>query len=362
MIRVLHINTESGWRGGENQLRLFLENADRNVIENHVAALENEPAIDRFGAHAKTLPLKKQFILSMASVISKYCQKNNIDVIDAQTSKAHTLGLLIKRKNPHIKLLVHRRVDNLPSKGMLSKWKYRTAKVDQYVAISYAIKNILIGQGVSSNRITVIPSAISSAPYKELVKETEKSQLARTFSLNTDTPFIGNASALSNQKGYDTLIRAMRILKNDGVNVHCFIAGDGEKRTELESLRMELDLDQDVTFLGFIKEVPMFLTALDVLTVPSNNEGLGTIILDGTYAGCPVIASEVGGIPEMIKHQETGLLVPPNEPQRLADAIRVLIGDKEMQLRLNKNARELIEKNFSLNHMVSENSNLLTGL
>ena len=129
MIRVLHINTESGWRGGENQLRLFLENADRNVIENHVAALENEPAIDRFGAHAKTLPLKKQFILSMASVISKYCQKNNIDVIDAQTSKAHTLGLLIKRKNPHIKLLVHRRVDNLPSKGMLSKWNIERMRV-----------------------------------------------------------------------------------------------------------------------------------------------------------------------------------------------------------------------------------------
>ncbi len=363
MIKVLHINTESGWRGGENQLRLFMEHVDKTKIENHFAGINGDLAITKLAPFCKTIAISKnEFIFSTARKLAAYCRTHKIDVIDAQSSKAHSLGLLVKRKLPAVKLVVHRRVDNKPGQGLLSKWKYRTSKVDHYIAISSAIKGILVRQGVAEERIELVPSAVDPALYGNLDRRTEKENLARAFSLDASIPFIGNASALSDQKGYDTLIKSMKILKDEGVAIHCFIAGDGDKRSELESLRMELGLDQEVTFLGFIKEVPTFLSALDVLTVPSNNEGLGTIILDGTYAGCAVIASNVGGIPEMIKHLETGLLVPPAKPAELANAIRVLVGDENMQKRLNSAAKDLVNREFSLQTMVAGNTRVLETL
>jgi len=355
-IKVLHLNTEKGWRGGENQIKLFVENCPAASVQNYFAGLKGHEAIGRFSKVCPTLELDpNENIFRHVKTIIKFCHENHIQILDAQTSKAHTIGLLVKRKMPEIKLLVHRRVDNLPGTDFINQWKYRTSKVDQYVAISQAIADILTKNNIGESRIAVVPSATDSTPFENLDKHAEKQELAKAFSLDSSLPFLGNASALSHQKGYSTLIRAIKILKDSHIKMHCFIAGDGDQRTELEEMRRDLDLDQEITFLGFIKEVPTFLTALDVLAVPSNNEGLGTIILDGTHAGCAIVASKIGGIPEIIQHQQTGILIEPGDAQQLADSLQILLNDRDMQIRFNSNAKELVRAKFSLEAMVSGN-------
>lgn len=339
-------------------MRLLIEGAKgKPDFDMHVAALEGSEAADRFKKLGPVVEVKSKsgLNLSDAKKIAHYCTENKIQILDAQTSRAHSLSLLVKFFNPELKLIVHRRVDNLPGKDPLNLWKYRTKKVDHYIAISEAIEKVLHGQGIDPSRISVVRSATDSSVFEGLDRDAERKSLAQAFSLDPKIFFVGNASALSHQKGYDTLIRAMKILIDQGEPIHCFIAGDGDLRDQLEKLRNDSNLDYDVTFLGFIKEVPTFLSALDVLAVPSNNEGLGTIILDGIHAGCAIVASEVGGIPEMVKHQETGLLVPPGDPKALADALKRMMISEELRNQTRVSAKQLIQNNFSIDAMVNGN-------
>jgi glycosyltransferase involved in cell wall biosynthesis len=160
---------------------------------------------------------------------------------------------------------------------------------------------------------------------------------------------------MTSQKGYETLMHALKILLEDEIPFHCFVAGDGPLRQKIEKMRIDFGLDHHLTFLGWIKQVPEFLSALDILVMPSNFEGLGTLILDGTYAGCCVAASDVGGIPEMIIHEKTGLLSPVGGAEVLAENLKDLISNSDKCSRLVSAARDHINKNFSLSSMVTGN-------
>src|SRR5262249_28838538 len=122
-----------------------------------------------------------------------------------------------------------------------------------------------------------------------------------------------------------------------------------------EKQRAALGLEHDVTFLGFIDRIPAFLSALDVLAVPSRFEGLGTIILEGLAAGCAVAATDVGGIPEMIRPGVTGLLTPVEDAPRLAANLAALTRDPGLARRLVEGGRTLVAQAFSVGAMVGGN-------
>src|SRR5690606_16117435 len=113
-----------------------------------------------------------------------------------------------------------------------------------------AIHDILVDFGVSPERVTTVPSATDPRPFLAIDRRQAKADLAKAFSLDPSYCFIGNASALSYQKGHETLIRAIGVMRKEGLPVHAFIAGVGELQEELDDLRLQLGLDHDVTFLG----------------------------------------------------------------------------------------------------------------
>lgn len=358
MIKILHLNTEKGWRGGENQMRLLIEGMLGNSnFENHVAALANEECFQRFKPICPTVGIKSRFSFNIlqAKKIASYCREQQIQILDAHTARTHTLACLIKMFYPSLKLVVHRRVDNHPGKSFLTRRKYYSKKIDSFVAISSAIKKILINIGVQDNKVVVIKSAVPNEPYLKLNKKEEKDKWAKKWNINPDIPWFGNASAIAHQKAYDVLIKAVDILNSKKVNFHCLIAGNGPQEKEIKTLVNHLQLEDKVTFVGFTNEVPSFLSALNILTVPSNNEGLGTIILEGIHAGCAVVASEIGGIPEMIKNKKTGLLIPCGSFKDLAIAIEELIDSPTSRMQYIQNAKELAEKEFSVKAMVNGN-------
>jgi glycosyltransferase involved in cell wall biosynthesis len=365
LIKILHLNTENGWRGGENQMRLLIDGVYHLPdLENHVAALANSDCYAKFQPICPTLPLVSRFAYHIwqAKKIANYCQKNNIQILDAQTARTHSLAILVKMYMPELKLVVHRRVDNQPSKSILSRRKYFSPKVDTYIAISDAIKNILVNAGVKSEKIVVVKSAVPNTPYLNLIKKDEKLKWANQLKINADSIWLGNASAIAHQKGYDIFLKALKILTEKNAKFHCLIAGTGPQEEEIKRLCNKLGLHNQVTFIGFTKEIPSFLSALDILAVPSNNEGLGTIILEGIHAGCAVIASEVGGIPEMIQHQKTGLLIPPGSPEKLAEGILELIASPTLRNNLIANAQILAKDSFSVEAMVKGNVEVYRSL
>lgn len=365
MIKILHLNTEKGWRGGENQMRLLIEGLQAFPdFENHVAALENEKCLNTFGTICKVFPIKSRisFNLWQAQKIANYCRQNQIQILDAQTARTHSLGCFIKLFMPELKLIVHRRVDNIPGKSYLTRKKYLSKKVDTFVAISSAIKNILENIGVKPEKIIVVKSAVPDLPYHNLIKSNEKEKWAKKLNIKANIPWLGNASAIAHQKAYDVLLKAINVLKSKKIPFHCLIAGNGPQENEIKTLCHNLNLQEYVSFVGFINEVPSFLSSLDILAVPSNNEGLGTIILEGIHAGCAIVATEIGGIPEMIQHQKTGLLIPCGSFIDLASSLENLIANPELRIELNQNAKRLAKVEFSVDAMVKGNIKVYQNL
>lgn len=367
-MKVLHIDTEMSWRGGENQIRLLLEHAQDKGVEWHLAAPVGSQAILRMERFAKTcaVPMKGLAQLSAARSLADYCRREKIDLIDCQTSRAHQLGLLIKYLVPGVKLVVHRRVDFAPGASIFNRFKYINQKIDRYVAISQAIGDILIDYGVPREKIAVVRSAVDSSPFQGHDRNAARAKLEKELGLDlpASTPIIGNVAYLTEQKGHETLVRALGKLEERNIPFFAFIAGDGELRAKNEALAKELKIEAKLRFLGIRQDVPELLAASDIFAMSSNDEGLGTSLLDAAHSGACLVATSVGGIPEIILHRQTGLLSPARDGSAFANNLAEVILDPNLRQTLAKAAREHVERLFSLSSMVEGNLKIyrqLTG-
>ena len=364
MIRVLHIGNEINWRGGENQVRLMIAGLRPFGVESFVAYPRQSRGYARFselcGPHGPVdvlaLPSRRAFDPRNIRALVRYCDEHDIQILDAQSSGGMSMALKVKKRRPKIRLVVHRRVDNPIKKGWVTRRKYLSRLVDRYVCISEAIGQIVRDYGVNPKIVSIVRSAVEETPYirSGLTKlDAKKRMVGRAVPL--DTVWIGNASAFTAQKSHDTLIRACRILRERSVPFVCWFAGDGKLLKKCQHLVEDFELSNHIHFVGHVKNVTDFVLALDVLAVPSNNEGLGTILLEGAHAGCALVGSNVGGIPEIIQHGETGLLIKPGDARDLADRLEELIKNRDRREKLAEAARAYVRAHFSVEQMVRGN-------
>ncbi len=356
-IRVLHLGTEYTWRGGENQARLLIDGLKNRVEAQFGATPRKSIAFQEKRWNCELLALNSGNPYDPFCIWSliQFIKKNRVNIIDAHTGKGHTLALNASRFLPDVKIVVHRRVDNVPKNKFLTKKKYFHPRVTKFTAISRFIKQVLIDYGIPEEKIAVARSAVSQDAYRALNRQACQKEWKERYQIPTQNILIGNASALSPQKGHETLLRAVAELKKVTPHFSVLIAGDGNLKQNLENLSKELGIQDQVQFIGFIKNVPEFLSALDILVVPSNNEGLGTIILDGILAGCAVVGSRVGGIPEIIIHNQTGLLQEVGDYKKLAENLAELIKNSEKMDYLRKTALGKVIQEFSLDSMIEGN-------
>jgi glycosyltransferase involved in cell wall biosynthesis len=185
-----------------------------------------------------------------------------------------------------------------------------------------------------------------------LVGDNRSQRDTQRLELGVSQTLVGIIVArLSGLKGHATLLRSLEKLRAAGVDLLVLVAGDGPQRGELERQARELSLDDRlVRFLGARTDVDRLLRAADFFVLPSDTEGLPLSVLEAMAHGLPVVASRVGGIPELIEHDEHGLLVPPGDPIALADAIRRLSDDPSLRRRLGDAARLRARGQFSLSN------------
>lgn len=175
-------------------------------------------------------------------------------------------------------------------------------------------------------------------------------------------PVIGIAARLSRAKGHQTLLEAFSQLLPDWPNAQLLIAGDGEERTTLEILILELNLTEHVHFLGSITNVREFLAILNIFTHPSIFEGLGIAVIEAMSMGLPVVATNVGGLPELITDGQDGILVEPNNSIALSKAMNRILSDPELSEKLGQNARRKAVERFSVKTMVHKYEELYLEL
>lgn len=356
--KVLHLDSESTWRGGENQIRLLLQAVQNESWQWHLAAPPGSEAIARMSHLAQTfaVPMRGARILTAAFAVARYVRQHGIQLLDCQSGRAHNLGLFVKKLCPHVKLVVHRRVDYPPAPGYWHRQKYVHPSIDRFVCISSAIQKILAEFGVPPAKLTTVRSAVDPGPFAHVDRREARRLLTHEWQISPEQMIIGNLAYITEQKDHATLIRALGILQTRGLPFFAYIAGDGALRPAAEALARELGLGPDrLRFLGVRKDVAQLLGATDIFALSSQDEGLGTSLLDAVHSGCTLVATAVGGIPEIVVHERTGLLAPAKDHKTFAKNLERLLRDPALLEKLGAGARAHVTQEFSLESMVNGN-------
>ncbi|MFQ6038147.1 MAG: glycosyltransferase family 4 protein [Candidatus Aminicenantales bacterium] len=245
--------------------------------------------------------------------------------------------------------LISRRVDFPLKKHFFSRQKY-TRRIDAIIAISEGVKNVLVDSGIDPNLITVIPSGIDFSAFE---RPEDKGDLRHELGLDPDAFLVGIVAHLAHHKGHQYLIRATHYLKEHSPKIKVLIIGEGPLRMELDKLARSIHVEDMVFFLGFRDDVPRILRSLDVFVLSSYLEGMGSSILDAMACRLPVVATRVGGIPEVVVHRKTGILVPPRSPKALAQAIIRLYEDRDLAARLGEEGYNIVHEKFSADAMAA---------
>jgi len=260
---------------------------------------------------------------------------------------AVALGAAAARRAKVPLRFISRRVDFPVKDNAFSHRKY-TRDVDGIIAISEGVRKVLLDSGIPSLLISVIPSGIDFSSFREV---TSRDFLRREFSFAPDDYLVGIVAALEDHKGHTYLIQASKILKEQAPKIKVIVVGTGSLRIELDRQVRDLGVEDIVFFLGFREDVPRILASLDLFVLSSHLEGLGSSLLDAMASRLPVVATETGGIPEVVINLKTGLLVPPRDPAALAQAVLTLYRDRELAARLAGRGFEVVNQKFSAEGM-----------
>jgi glycosyltransferase involved in cell wall biosynthesis len=187
-------------------------------------------------------------------------------------------------------------------------------------------------------------------------------QVRGELGIPLDAFAVGSVGRLHPQKGYDLLLQAVGFLHTRIPTLRVLIVGEGEARPALEQQRRELGLEEVVIFAGERRDIPAMLSALDGFVSASRWEGLSNAVLEAAAAGLPVIATRVGGTPEIVLDGETGLLVEPEDAQGLATAILQLYENPELRRRLGQAGQQRVEAAFTLRTTIQKTGQLYTRL
>src|SRR5262249_5272131 len=215
--------------------------------------------------------------------------------------------------------------------------------VDAVAAISDAVATALTSAGVPRERITVIPSGVDCEYFRPPSNE-ERVAARRALGLAAESIAVGTIGALEVRKGHRYLLEAIAPAMDAVV---CFIAGEGLLRSELERRAEVLGISTRTRFLGRVEPSRDLLWALDIFVFPSLWEGLGVAALEAAASGLATIASNAGGIAEVVRHGETGVLVPPADPRALRAAIARLAASALEREALGGAARKRASAGFA---------------
>lgn len=281
-------------------------------------------------------------LLRLAGLI----KRERIDVVHTHLSTASLLGALAARL-AGVSSVAH-------VHGLNSATCFRYSST--IIAVSEAAKRRLCAQGLSEDRIRVVHNGVDLERFRPAPASDAKLALGR----DPSKPQVGMFGRLSPEKGQRVALEAMFLLLKDHPNARLLLVGAGSDFAELRECARGLGIEQAVEFAGFQTDTVPLLSACDVVLVPSLKEGFGLVAVEAMAAGKPVVASAVGGLPEIVVHGETGFLVEPNNPNAIARSLSELIDDPSLRERMGKQGREIAEEHFDFRAQAARVAEILS--
>ena len=334
-LTVLHVDTERGWRGGERQALWLADALQRAGHRSVVAARPGEPlaarARERALAVVACTPVAEFDPFAVAR-LRRVIKVHRVQVVHAHTGHAVGLAALSAARTP-AKIVVTRRVDFKLRDNAGTRWKY--GRADALIAISRAVAEALVASGIERERIEIIPSGVDlTRSFVPASRET-----LRELGVPDGAPLLVQVSQLVGHKDPVTFVRAVAAARRQVPALRALLVGEGPLRPQVEAEVAAQGLGDALRLTGYRSDADALLAAADVATLSSQEEGLGTVLLDAMSMGKPTAATAAGGIPEIIVDGVSGLLAPVHDAERLGDAIARLLTDRGLAARLAAGAR-----------------------
>ena len=298
----------------------------------------------------------------------RYIKRNKFDIVHTHSSKAGMLGrwaaklagvkIIVHTPHGHIfygyfnwfktkifiylekiTSLITDRIITLTQRGKEEHIKYRIAKPNKFIPIY---------SGIEIEKFTNF--------QLNIIKEKER------LNISLEAPVIGTVSRLESVKGNRYFIASLPDIVKTFPCLKVIFVGDGSERKKLEEDVKNLGLSENVIFIEECKDIRRIVSTFDILVLSSLNEGMGRCLLEAQILGVPVVATEVGGIPDIVRDGITGILVPPRNPEAMSEAIVKLLKDKFLRKNMSKEGKRWVDKKFIAEAMVEKISDLYQGL
>lgn len=305
------------------------------------------------GVEARSLATAGRPGLAEVRALRRVIAQHRPDIVHAFMYQAIQLCRMARRNSPVPFLLVSSPRVNYRSRSWPTLLIDRLLKSqdDLLIAECEASRRYLTQRlGYEPRKVKAIYNGVDLAQWPVSRLERQKKRLE--LRVPAGDLLVGAVGRLDEQKGHEVLIEAMRLLRGR-VPARCAILGSGPRREELKALIRRHELEDRVWLLGEQDDVASWLSAFDIFALPSLWEGLPNALLEAMALGLPCVASAVDGVPEAIEDRKSGLLVSPQSPKALAEALSVLVADENLRARLGEGARKTIAERFKLIDMIA---------
>ena len=370
-IRVCHLASGDLWAGAEAQLvtlTSFLLRMDDLDIS---AILFNEGRLayklKNLGIKTDVIPESRHNSFSILRLLGRYFREQKVDIVHVHKYKENILGGIASAYHG-IPFRV-RTVHGLPEPAFGLRARKRSIYevldncinrwlVDRLLAVSLDMRRELLKR-FGDEKITCVHNGIDVQTIRRNVCATD---WRKELNIGGKEIVIGTMSRLTPIKGLEFFLKAARIVRSQRSNTKFIIVGDGPLRSSLRTLAFEYGINTDVIFLGHRDDAYGILQLMDILVLPSLKEGIPMALLEGLALARPIVATRVGGIPEVIEHGISGLLVTPGRDDQLAQSCIRLMDDYNLAQRLGAAGRETVEEKFSATFMAEKVANVYREL
>jgi glycosyltransferase involved in cell wall biosynthesis len=355
-IRVLYIHGVAQIGGAERELLTWLKVLDRTRFHPYIVCPSDGPLAFELSeleiphislylpAWRKLLQVlyRPMAILRLVRVMQRW----NIDVLHVNDYWWAPIGVLASRLRG-CPCLVHVRQEIETGKVK----QYWLDKASMVLPVSESIGNVIRDTGISEEKVQVLLSGISKKAAEPSPPSRETSAILKKI---TGQPIIGTVANLFPRKGLEYLVQAVGNLKESFDNILLVIVGTGDAQYEsqLRKQIQDLNLTQHVLFTEFQEYPELFVSQFDVFVLPSIQEGFGIVLLEAMALGKPIVASNVGGIPEIVQHEKTGILVKAADVEELSKGVLTLLNDPNKRRKMGEQAQKRAAEYFSVERMM----------
>lgn len=364
-IKVLHVIGGGEFGGAEQHLLTLLKHTDCSQIELHVACLFSEPLaplVKSEGFPVVIFRMKSKIDWKPISDMASLIKLEGFHIVHTHGVRANLIGRLAAKRAGvgHVVTTVHS-VLAFDYNGLINRWinkmceKITRGITERFIVVCEMLARQLKTEGISEEKIVTIHNGLEIEKYDPAVSG---AYIRQEFGIDSENILIGIIARLHPVKGHKFLLEATAKVIRKIPNLLLIMVGTGPLKLELQETANRLGIASNIIFAGFRKDIPEIIASLDFLVLPSLSEGLSLTVMEGMAMKKAVLATRVGGTPEVITSGVDGLLVPPRDVAALAEGIENLAFNGKMAVEFGEMARKTIEGNFTAGLMADKTAML----